>query len=59
MVTKLIRTVNNFTGKSKQPIKLEILAKGVAADAGSLNVIEFMDAFYQLPLVLIALLHIA
>ena len=59
MVTKLIRTVNNSTGKSLQPIKLEILAKGVAADADSLNVIELMLAFYQLPLILIALLHIA
>ena len=41
-VTELIRAVNHFTGKLKQPIKLEILATGAAVDVVSLEVIEFM-----------------
>ena len=34
--------VNHFTGKLKQPIKLEILATGAAVDVDSLTVIGFM-----------------
>ena len=42
MVTGLIRTVNYFTDNFDQPIKLEILATGAAADVDSLTVIGFM-----------------
>ena len=41
MVTELIKAVNHFTGKFKQPIKLEVLAAGAAIliDVASLVVI--------------------
>ena len=46
MVTELIRTVNHFTGKFKQPIKLQILTAGAdehsSVDVDSLAVICFM-----------------
>ena len=42
MATKLIRAVNHFTGQFKQPIRLEILATGVAVDVDSLIVIGIM-----------------
>ena len=42
MVTELIRAVNHFTDKFKQPITLEILATGAAVDVDSLIVIGFM-----------------
>ena len=42
MATKLIRAVNHFTGKLKQPIRLEILTTGVAVDDDSFIVIGIM-----------------
>ena len=42
MVTDLIGAVNNFTGKSQQPIILEILATRAAVDVDSLTVTGFI-----------------
>ena len=42
MVTELIRNVNLFPGNFLKPIKLEVLAIGVAVDVDSLAVIGFM-----------------
>ena len=42
MITQLIRAVNHFTGKFKQPIKLETSATGIAVDIDCLAVNEFM-----------------
>ena len=45
MVTELTRAVNHFTGKFKQPIKLETSATGGAADVDPLEVVEFMRIY--------------
>ena len=39
MITELIRAVDHFTGKFKQPIKLEVFVTGAAIYVDSLAVI--------------------